>query len=318
MSVKLLLQYADISLLAVISVVLLIMWRKRLLSTNKALAGYLATALVLEAIVVPILFFRKNLGLDIDFAYRTLFFSTIIGSFIETVLMIVIIYGVFNAAMSPFKGLQRMGQVVFRWVAGVSILLMLVSAVSPHVLLGHGGATATVTVIIQRVQESTNVLTLCLLLFVSFSIKSLGLTYRSRLFGMTVGLGIISTLELIVAAWYSTTGAPVYSPIYLVNAVGYIAAFATWGVYFAVPEPAQRMLTLPTTSPFFHWNRIAEALGEEPGQVAISFGPSMFAPGEVKAMETINKFTLKRQAEAKAKSLAESQRTVELDDIAAS
>jgi hypothetical protein len=224
---------------------------------------------------------------------------------------------VFKTAMSPFKGLQRMGKVVFGWVAGVSLVLSLVSVLSPNVLFAGGGPTAAVTIAIQRVQESTNVLTLCLLLFVCFSIKSLGLTFRSRVFGLSLGLGLISTVELVVAAWFWTAGAhSVYSPIYLVNAVGYIAAFSTWGLYFAMPEPAQKMLTLPTTSPFFHWNRIAEALGETPGQVAISFTPSMLAPAEIRAMETINKFTLKRQAEAKA--AVEFQNSAKLDDIAAS
>ena len=44
------------------------------------------------------------------------------------------------------------------------------------------------------------------------------------------------------------------------------------------------MITLPTTSPFFFWNRIAEALGDAPGEVAIAgFTPSMFAPAELLA-----------------------------------
>jgi hypothetical protein len=316
-SAKLFLQYADVSELVVAGIVLLTMWRKRLLSANKALSFYLLSALTLEAICIPILFYRKALGLDPRHAYNVMFFSTQVISLIETVLMVAVIYSVFNAAMSPFKGLQQMGKVVFRWVAGVAILLALVSVLSPHILFAGTGPTGAVTAAIQHVQESTNILTLCLLVFVCFSIKSLGLTYRSRVFGLSVGLGIISTLELVVAAWYPTTTAhSLYSPVFAVNAVVYMIAFATWGVYFAVPEPAQRMLTLPTTSPFFHWNRIAEALGEQPGNVAISITPSMLAPGEIRAIETISKYKMKRQAEAKA--AADLQASTAMNDSAAS
>jgi hypothetical protein len=315
-SSKLFLQYADISELVVATVVLLTIWRKRLFSKNKALSSYLLAVLLLEVIEIPILFYRKALNLDFDIAYSTLFWSTQLLSLAETVLMVAVIYSVFNAAMSPFKGLQKMGKVVFRWVAGVAVLLALVSVFSPQVLFA-GGPGQSVAAAIERVQESTNVLTLCLLVFVCFSIKSLGLTYRSRVFGLSVGLGLIATLELVVAAWYSTAITHnVYSPVFAVNALVYMAAFGIWGAYLAAPEPAQRMLTLPTTSPFFHWNRIAEALGEQPGNVAISITPSMLAPGEIRAIETINRYKMKRRAEALA--AAELQASSQIADIVAS
>jgi hypothetical protein len=314
---KLFLQYADISLFVVIVAVLCTMWRKGLISKFKALSAYLFAALTLSSIQIPIMFYRRFTGLNKDHAYNVLFYGTEIANLIEAVLMVVIIYGIFNAAMSHFKGLQRMGRVVFRWVAGVSILLAFVSALGPHSLVSGFGQTNSVTLAVQRIQESTNVLTLCLLVFVCFSIKSLGLSYRSHVFGLSVGLGLISTVELVVAAYFWTTGAhSVYSPIYLLNSVGYISALAIWGVYFAMPEPEQKMLTLPTTSPFFHWNRIAEALGEQPGNVAINITPSMMAPGEIRAIETINRYKMKRQAEALA--AAELQAGTRIADIAAS
>ena len=52
-----------------------------------------------------------------------------------------------------------------------------------------------------------------------------------------------------------------------------------------MPEPARRMILLPTTSPFFFWNRISEILGDAPGQVAVAgFTPDMLAPAEVEML----------------------------------
>jgi hypothetical protein len=42
------------------------------------------------------------------------------------------------------------------------------------------------------------------------------------------------------------------------------------------------MVLLPTTSPYFLWNRISEALGDQPGHVAVSgFKPEMLHPTEL-------------------------------------
>ena len=47
------------------------------------------------------------------------------------------------------------------------------------------------------------------------------------------------------------------------------------------------MILLPTTSPFFTWNRTSEALGDEPGYVAIAgFKPQMLAAAELKVLSS--------------------------------
>jgi hypothetical protein len=231
-------------------------------------------------------------------------------------LMVAIIYDVFVQAMRPLKGLQRMGTLVFKWVAAVSILLGGVIAFGPHVFSTGTPSSIAVTTIIERAQEGVHVLTLCLLLFVCIAIKPLGLTYRSHVFGIALGLGIISTTELVQAAWFWTTGAhSVYSPIYLFGTVGYLVAISTWTVYLAIPEPERKMILLPTTSPFFHWNRISEALGDAPGHVAIGFKPSMISPVEAKVMTAMSKAARQRESAAAA---AEAQEQAEMDSVAVS
>jgi hypothetical protein len=149
-------------------------------------------------------------------------------------------------------------------------------------------------------------LVLCLLLFVCFATKSLGLTYRSHIFGVTLGMGVFATVQLVQAAWFSTSQAhSVYSPIYLVSTLGTCAAFLVWGAYFAMPEPERRMILLPTTSPFFFWNRISEALGDSPGHVAISgIKPS---PVEMKIMSAMGKAARERESAAQAEADAKEE-----------
>jgi hypothetical protein len=278
------------------------MWRRRVVSKFLALACFMAVEGLTLTVSIPILFFRRALGIEIGLAYNVLLYTHLAGYVAETVLTIAMIYGVFGIAMRPFVGLRRIGQLIFRWVAAVSALLAMVVALGPQVFASGQASTVALTTGLQRVQDGVGVLTLCLLVFVCFAIKPLGLTYRSHIFGVALGLGVMSTVQLVQAAWFATTQAhSVYSPIYLVSTLGCCAAYFIWGTYFAMPEPARNMILLPTTSPYFRWNRISEALGDNPGQVAISgFSPEMMAPAELKVMTEMSRASRRKAAAALA------------------
>lgn len=257
-------------------------WRK-----FAPLMGLLAVRALSGLILIPLLFFRKATGLSIPTAYTIYFYTAWISALAEALLIIGVIYHVYNEAMRPMQGLQRIGRIIFRWVAVVSIALSITIAAGPHGPSG-GGWIGSIAAAAGQVQQGVSVLTLCLLLFVCFAIRPLGLTFRSRIFGVALGLGITTTAFLIQAAWFATVGAhSLYSPIYLVGTVGTLLSGCVWGAYFALPEPERKMILLPTTSPFFTWNRISEALGDEPGYVAVAgFKPQMLAAAELKVLST--------------------------------
>lgn len=250
-----------------------------------ALMGLLGARAVTGSIVIPILFFRKSTGLSLPVAYDILFYATWISIVLQSVLLVVTIYDLYNKAMRPLKGLQRIGKIIFRWVAVVSIAVSVAFVAGPHFSSNYVGSIGAT---VSQLQQGTFVLTLCLLLFVCFAIRPLGLTFRSRIFGVTLGLGVMATAFLVQAAWIATVGAQsLYSPVYLVSTVGSAISVCVWGIYFALPEPERKMILLPTTSPFFTWNRISEALGDEPGYVAVAgFKPQMLAAAELKVLSS--------------------------------
>lgn len=251
------------------------------------LMGLLAVRAIASSILIPLLFFRKATGLSIPTAYNIYFFTAWISALAEALLIIGVIYHVYNEAMRPMQGLQRLGRIIFHWVAVVSIALSIAIAAGPHSSIG-GGWVGSIASVAGQVQQGVSVLTLCLLLFVCFATRPLGLTFRSRIFGVALGLGVMTSAFLVQAAWFATVGAQsLYSPIYLVSTVGSLISICIWGTYFALPEPEHKMILLPTTSPFFTWNRISEALGDEPGYVAVAgFKPQMLAAAELKVLST--------------------------------
>jgi hypothetical protein len=108
------------------------------------------------------------------------------------------------------------------------------------------------------------------------------MTYRSQTFGASFGLGIYGLSNLVLSAWFATHGAQsLYSAAYLIPVVGNLVTLGVWGAYFMLPQPTRHLVLLPTTSPYFHWNQISEALGDNPGVVAVAgFTPDMLAPAE--------------------------------------
>jgi hypothetical protein len=150
-------------------------------------------------------------------------------------------------------------------------------------------------------------LILCLLLFVCFAVKPLGLTFRSRIFGVSLGLGVYATVQLVSSAWSSVSvNQSVYSPIHLFNAIGAILGYSIWLTYFAMPEPERKMILLPTTSPYFFWNAISEALGDDPGHVVVAgFTPSVLAKAELNLLTENAALMAARSRDEMAASLEE-------------
>jgi hypothetical protein len=312
MSVRDLIEYSQFALLVIACGNLLLMWRKRVVNQFSALTAFLAVLSLDACVSIPLLFFRKYTGLSLTQNYALYFYSHWVLAAIQTGLMIAIIYNIFNLAMRPLPGLQRLGNLVFRWVAVVSILFAVVTSLGPQISANGLAINVAFSLAIQRIQEGLSVFILCLLVFVCFATKPLGLTYGSRIFGVALGLGVLATVQLVQAAWLSTTQArSLYSPMFLMSTLGTCAAFLVWGTYFAMPEPQRKMILLPTTSPFFFWNRISEALGDSPGHVAISgIKPS---PVEMKIMSAMGKAARKRESLAHAEANARE----EMDEIVA-
>ena len=212
-------------------------------------------------------------------AYNLYFYIYWISFAVESILALVVVYSIFKLAMAPLKGLQALGMLVFKWAAGISIAVALGSAFTP----GSKGVDLLATAISQ-LQRTQSILTLCLLLFVCFAVRPMGLSYTSRIFGVSLGLGIMSTNDLVQSAWYTFHSA-MDSTYSVINGVVICLILAIWLTYFALPEPKRRIIVLPTTSPFLRWNQISQALGDNPGFVAVGgVPPEMFAPAELEVM----------------------------------
>jgi hypothetical protein len=212
-------------------------------------------------------------------AYNLYFYTYWLDFAVESLLMLMIVYGVFKLAMSPLKGLQTLGMLIFKWAAGISVAVSLGSVFVPHIT----GAKYIIAAISQ-LQRTQSILTLSLLVFVFFAIRPMGLSYRSRIFGVSLGLCIMSVSDLVQSTWLMVSP-NMHGAFSAISGCAICLILAIWTCYFAMPEPKRRMIVLPTTSPFLRWNQISQALGDDPGFVAVGgVPPEMFATAELEVM----------------------------------
>jgi len=244
----------------------------------KFLLALLVVRLGCSSICLPVLYFAAR-GIEKHLAYQMYFYVYWVSYAFEAIFSLLVIYSIFKLAMAPLKGLQTLGMLVFRWVAAISVAVAIGVALTPHLT----GIKFMVTMITQ-LQQTSSILTLCLLLFVCFAIRPMGLSYRSRIFGISLGLGFLATVNLVNSAWIAHY-ASLYSLFSVINGLAVGLTLLTWSAYFAFPEPQRRIIVLPTTSPFLRWNQISMALGDDPGYVAVGgIPPELFAPAELEVM----------------------------------
>ncbi len=209
-------------------------------------------------------------------SYSTYFYTYWISYALAALSAVFLTYTIFEEALRPLKGLKQLGSIIYQWTAAVSLALALSVFLSTDARSRNSMVAATI-----QMERSSAVIVLSLITFVGLAIRPLGLSVRSRIFGLSIGLAFITLFTLLDSGSIFRQH-DIFSTAGLLDTSASCAALAIWVYYFYVPEPKRRFILLPTTSPFHTWNQISELLGHDPGYVAIAgVPPESFAPAEL-------------------------------------
>ena len=197
------------------------------------------------------------------------YFYTYWPSFaINSILVLRVLHEMFRHAVRSVPGVQKLGRPIFFWALAVSVILAFAASITPH--------TSSMSLLLASAQvlaRSQSVLALCMVAFLTIASQTLGVSYSSRIFGVTFGFALMATGNLVhsaLFAYHYSIGSAASVLLEVVN----LSAIALWAVYFLKPEPARRLVTMPVTSPLMRWNEVAQTLGNPAGQVAVSYPPS--------------------------------------------
>jgi hypothetical protein len=201
-------------------------------------------------------------------AYYVLFYVYFVSFGISTVLVLRVLHEMFRHAVRSVPGVQKLGEPIFFWAVTVSVILAFSSSITPH-----ASGSSILLASAQVLMRSQSVLALCMLTFLAFASNTLGVSFRSRIFGVTFGLGMLAVSNLVISAFFGQQTSVINTPN-TVHQMVYLCAIAVWVGYFVQPEPARRLVTMPVASPLMRWNDVAQTLGNPAGQVAVSYPPS--------------------------------------------
>jgi len=178
-----------------------------------------------------------------------------------------VVQEVFKRVMEPVPGLRRLGLLAFRWISIVSIVVAVGAVALPATAIPSNNGDRIGPLCLQSMR-CVSVLELCLLAFLALTIHALGRSFRSRLFGISLGFGLQAATELVftaISARYPGLDSAANSAQQIV--VTFV--LVTWTVYFLMPEPTaeRNMIVLPPTSMLSRWNALAKGLGQMPEPV---------------------------------------------------
>jgi hypothetical protein len=186
---------------------------------------------------------------------------------------------IFRDALEPLPGLRRLALVAFRWVALVSVALSAVPAIVP---LFFRAQSWQITAL--QSMRCVSVLEFCLLAFVLLSAQALGISWRSRIVGITLGFGVLAVVDTVCFMFLLRSLSQLL-PWLLVRETGSVVAACVWLGYLLMHEPKRTAVRLTNSAQLQKWNEIALALGKPVPHIALGQPePSPFFLQDVEAV----------------------------------
>ncbi len=216
-------------------VVFIALLRHRLYRQFPMFFAFVVADFVQAAVLLPMIFSHFSRS-DI---YATAFYS---GLVVSTALRFGIIHEIFAHMFRDYAVLHRLGKPLFRWVT-VGLLL-----VGLAVAAYQGGHDARpLTSLVHVLDLAASILQCGLLLGLFFFSSYLGLSWRSYLFGIALGLGAFASANLVAAAIRSQTGFLYNNPLNYFTMGTYQGCVLVWVFYLLAPERVAQyaLKTLP-------------------------------------------------------------------------
>jgi len=267
-------------------------WKRKLHRRFPSMGAYLALHVASTPIMTILMILRDQpWGKMFFVVYFFSFYAVYIAS---AVLLFFVAMEVFRSALSAFSGLMKFGLVIFRWAVLASVLVTFST-----ITYSHRGVMV-IPDIAFGLMRSVSILELCLLAFLCLSMNALKLPVRDMAFGIALGLGLLSTNDLVGAALVKLQSS-LTEPFQFVYQAVVLVTIGMWVAYSAMPEPARQPMVVPANSTIYRWNEIASALGHTGTQVAVvqPAGSSFFLTDVEKVVDKVLTRNL-RESESKS------------------
>jgi hypothetical protein len=174
---------------------------------------------------------------------------------VSVVISLAIFYEIFKEAFRPYEALHDLSAILFRWLALVLVLLGCLWVITSIHNDGHDSITAGVLL----ADRSVRLMQCGLGCFVLFSSEYLGISRRQVLYGIALGFGLFTSVNVLMATGMSHPSAIHASVLWRLNLAACDLAALIWLVYTALAFKPLRI-------------RPADLAAQQQGSPATGFG----------------------------------------------
>jgi hypothetical protein len=215
---------------------------KRLWRSLPIFAAYSLTNALALAVLYPM---GKALP-----ASRAYFYTFYLLEGISVMLGFGVVYEVFGEILKPYDALKRVAANTSRWVLGGLIVLCLVVLIAQP--SGDKSPLASALLITQEVARIVEV---GLLAFLFLFSRAFGLHWRQNIFGVALGLGVFTGVELAGLALRATLGPMANQWFIPAKAVSFSISVLIWLGYILAPERITSAAEMPQRAQLEQWNQ---------------------------------------------------------------
>lgn len=169
-------------------VIAIVAYRRKLYKEFPAFFLYTVVWVAMFCVELPVYLWTN------DALYNNVFWTV---AAIDVVLSFKVIHEIFADIFHPYPALKDLGTALFKWAA---LIMVLVSLVMISVAPGWDEPVRRTILVVQR---GVRVVQCGLVIFLLAFCKSLGVSWRRRSFGIALGFGLFSSVELLSTALYS-------------------------------------------------------------------------------------------------------------------
>ncbi len=221
--------------------VCIVMLRRNLLRQYPCFFGYMAFHVIRFA---PLFVVRHTMPYS---AYKNCYW---LAQLISAGLGFAVIHEIYQHVFVNYDALRKLGALLFRWTAGVLLLLSVLAAASAQATDSDRLYSAAMLT-----ERSVRIMQCGLLVFLCLLVSYFGLSWRRHVFGMALGFGVFASVELVAVTLQSHFGPSADQMWQIANSVSYAAAVLIWASYFVARQPVARNQTLPAGTEVEKWNQ---------------------------------------------------------------
>ena len=196
-------------------------------------------------------------------AYRLYYDIYWVAYLLATVAAFFSIEQIIRKVLSPLPGVSRLAVLVFRFTG---LLTFFIAATAHLPELKHLSFFVWINSLFISIALCMCVFEVSLMAMLIAAAPRLGLSFRTRLMGLSLGLCFLGIMDFLsLTAWVAGGGA--WGGLGMISEVVVDSTLVMWILYFLLPDQKRGPIKLTGSSTLMRWNEVVSQLGIGPQQM---------------------------------------------------